>query len=105
MTARLSPLARRRTPLRESVYGLLVRQPTRSWTVAALCGELDGGSRTCRDRVRAVLYVLLADDALTTVRGHSAFTVALNEQGETALRTLLAGWGGCPSRHLRPVLS
>ena len=51
-----------------------------------------GGCHTCGDRVREVLYVLLADDAVKTVVGHRALTVALTTHGAVALRTLLAGW-------------
>jgi hypothetical protein len=90
--APLSPLARRRTQLRESIYRLLARRPGRSWTVAALCVELDGSTRRSRNAVRDVLYVLLADGALMTVNGQRALTVELTTHGEVALRALLAKW-------------
>jgi hypothetical protein len=90
--AALSPLARRRTPLRESIYRLLSRRPGRSWTVAALCVELDGSTRRSRNAVRDALYVLLADGALTTVNGQRALTVELTTHGDIALRALLAKW-------------
>jgi hypothetical protein len=96
--------------LRESIYALLVRSPTKSWTVRDLCGELGDGTRAFNDRVREVLYVLLADEALMTVAGHRSLTVALTEAGETALRSLVAGWNGrphnnTPARPLTPGAS
>src|SRR5215472_14236005 len=106
VTATLSPLARRRTQARESVYRLLALRPPRSWTVAALCGELDGSTRQSPNAVRDVLYVLLADDALTIVKSQRGFTVELTRQGEVALRTLLAKWDHVSGTiHVDPHLS
>jgi len=92
-SARLSLLARRRTAIRELVYRLLVRSPTRSWTVAQLARELG----TTNDRVRSVLYVLLADNAVVTVPGQRQLTMALTENGEQSLRWVLARWRPQPS--------
>ena len=92
----LSALARRRTPVRESVYTLLVHPPVRPWTVGELFEELDGTRPQRPDSVRDVLYVLLADGALTTVRGTRALTTALTPPGEVALRGLLWSWTRSP---------
>ena len=92
----LSALARRRTPVRESVYRLLVDPPVRPWTVAELFRELDGARPLRPDGIRDVLYVLLAEGALTTVRGSRALTAALTPPGEVALRSLLRSWGLSP---------
>jgi hypothetical protein len=99
----LSALARRRTPVRESVYRLLVGPPLRPWTVGELFREMDGARPQRADAVREVMYVLMADGALTTVRGNRTLTVALTAPGDVALRSLLGSWrmppvqagGGC----------
>ena len=90
----LSGLARRRNPVRESVYRLLVGPPLRPWTVGELFREMDDARPQRPDSVREVVYVLMADGALTRVRGSRTLTMALTAPGEVALRNLLGCWSG-----------
>jgi Fe2+ or Zn2+ uptake regulation protein len=92
MAATPSPLARRPTKLRERIYRLLLRQPSRAWTIQQITDALAAGGGASVDTVRAVLYVLLADNIMATQAGQRTMTLRLTTDGIPALHAIMTTW-------------
>ena len=99
MAAIPSSLAKRFTQLRERIYRLLLGDPRRAWTVRQVTLALADGGRASADTVRAVLYVLLADNIMVTVSGRRTLTLRLTADGIAALQDIMTTWStGSSSR-------
>jgi hypothetical protein len=58
---------------------------------------MDGARPQRLDTAREIVYVLLADGALTTVKGHRTLTILMTAPGEAALRNPLGSWATAPA--------
>ena len=98
MAATPSSLAMRRTQPRERIYTLLLGQPRGSWTVRQVTNALAGRGGPSADTVRAVLYVLLADNIMVTMSGQRTLSLRLTTDGIAALQAIMTTWSTRSSR-------
>jgi len=98
MAATPSSLAMRRTQPRERIYTLLLGQPRGSWTVRQVTNALAGRGGPSADTVRAVLYVLLADNIMVTISGQQTPSLRLTTDGIAALQAIMTTWSTRSSR-------
>jgi len=98
MAATPSSLAMRRTQPRERIYTLLLGQPRGSWTVSQVTNALAGRGGPSADTVRAVLYVLLADNIMVTMSGQRTLSLRLTTDGIAALQAIMTTWSTRSSR-------
>jgi len=98
MAATPSSLAMRRTQPRERIYTLLLGQPRGSWTVRQVTNALAGRGGPSADTVRAVLYVLLADNIMVTISGQPTPSLRLTTDGIAALQAIMTTWSTRSSR-------
>jgi hypothetical protein len=88
-----------RSQSRARIYGVLLAEPQRVWTISGLAEQLPDVSVAA---VRATLYLMLDDRLLDTVPHQRGLTVTLTAEGRAAVEQITAQWKPAASPQERP---
>jgi hypothetical protein len=86
-------LAVRSVP-RQQIYGALLAEPGRAWTIRELAATLPDVSV---EAVTATLHLMLGERLLDQMRHTRGLTLRLNSEGRAVIKQITQGWANVPT--------